>query len=249
MSLASKLFWRLPHDLRRVLFRLRHPETGAAWDRQREVVPDRPEEPSLKPCLGRRAIFVHIPKAAGISIGHGLFGRHTGNHLTIAEYKLAFPRREFDACFKFAFVRNPWDRLVSAYTFLANGGRNEQDRRWRDAHLARFAGFEEFVRGWVNEDNVHTALHFKPQHSFLVAPDRPCIAVDFVGYFENLDADYAAVRERIGGGEPLTVANPTAGRRADYRSCYTDATRDIVARAYRSEVEPATGRKPAPADG
>jgi len=236
VSLATKLFWSLPHDLRRVLFRLRHPETGAAWDRQREEVPADPAEPSLKPCLDRRAIFVHIPKAAGISIGHGIFGRHTGNHLTLAEYKLAFARTDFDACFKFTFVRNPFDRLVSAYAFLANGGRNDADRRWRDEHLAPFADFEDFVRGWVTEDNVHTALHFKPQHAFLTAPDRPGIAVDFVGRFENLDEDYALVRERV-GGDPITITNPTAGRRADYRTYYTDETRERVARAYRADLD------------
>lgn len=65
-------------------------------------------------------------------------------HVPYLDYECANPRK-FERFFKFAFVRNPWDRLVFTYFFLKNGGVNEMDRRFAAEHLARYDGFAAFV--------------------------------------------------------------------------------------------------------
>ena len=52
-------------------------------------------------------IFVHIPKTAGSSIQE-VFGH--GGHETIHHF---MNHEGFGEAFKFAFVRNPWDRFIS----------------------------------------------------------------------------------------------------------------------------------------
>src|SRR5690242_14850320 len=141
-----------------------------------------------------RCIFVHVPKTAGTSIARALLGSHTG-HVPYFEYERANPRK-FRSYFKFAFVRNPWDRLVSAYFFLQNGGLNEVDRAWAAQHLAAYPTFDMFVRQGLGIDSIMRFPHFRPQ-SYYVADRRGKVMVDFLGRYENLVSDFAEVAGRL----------------------------------------------------
>ena len=236
-KMPSALFWKLPYGLRRSLRMLIHPRKYRQLGSMRTAEPEQLNVPTFKPFIERRRIFVHTPKAAGTTIGYGLFGRHTGNHTTIADYQLAFNRQEFDSFFKFTFVRNPWDRLVSAFHFMRGGGRNEGDRQWAETHLSGIDTFEEFVLRWVNRTNIYKGLHVLPQYEFITTPGSRRPLVDFIGHFEDIDADYSRIRDRLGGGAVLACDNKTSGRQSDYRSCYSDRTREIVAEVYREDIE------------
>ncbi|HYW75002.1 MAG TPA: sulfotransferase family protein [Gammaproteobacteria bacterium] len=188
----------------------------------------------------RRCIFVHIPKAAGVSINRTLFGNLGGGHRSMRDYQLIFSRRDFERYFKFTFVRNPWDRLLSAYNFLKRGGMTKDDRLWAEANLAAYDDFEQFVTGWVTRSNLSLYVHFKPQVDFLRTPHSDRLPIDFLGFYENLSADFRYVCRRLGlpGNIELTQENRTAvGAGApDYRSRYTDEMREIVAEAYREDI-------------
>ena len=137
------------------------------------------KEPPLDTLLGigmishdHRCIFTHVPKTAGKSVRY-LFGLPEFEH----DYKpdgrrieYGFGNRRlfefvnekyFSEYFKFAFVRNPFDRIVSAYFYLENGGCNEVDKRFREEHLAPYKGdFGAFVE---DLSRLLTASHFQPQ--------------------------------------------------------------------------------------
>ena len=184
----------------------------------------------------RRApiIFVHIPKTGGISVASSLFAHQGGGHDGVWWYQLVFDSSDFDQYFKFTFVRNPWDRLVSAYTFLKKGGMNEQNRMWADRHLGRYDDFDGFVKGWVSRRNVYKGIHLIPQYEF-VCPNNSVPLVDFVGHFERIDDDFRLIRDRLGVGGELQKLN--TGTPKDYRKFYTEETKGIVADVYREDVE------------
>lgn len=179
-----------------------------------------------------KCIFIHIPKAAGTSVTNALFGP-ISRHVPYFEYERANPRK-FAKYFKFTFVRNPWDRLLSAYIFLKKGGLNEIDRAWADANLARFETFEQFVLEWVTEENVWSWVHFKPQHHFICNKQGRCM-MDFVGHMETLAADFSVVAARLGIEAQLPVLNKT--RNEGYASHFTPQMREIVGRIYAEDVE------------
>lgn len=179
-----------------------------------------------------RCVFIHIPKTGGTSVARSLFGVES-RHVPYQEYERANSRK-FRTYFKFAFVRNPRTRLVSAYDFLKRGGMNPSDARWAEEHLGRFSSFEQFVHEWVRPENVTTWPHFVPQHAFLF-DDTGRIHVDFLGRFERLAADYRVVADRLGVNRPLLEENRSPVRARQDR--YTPEMTAIVERTYARDIE------------
>lgn len=180
-------------------------------------------------------IFVHIPKCAGVSICHSLFGNLGAGHYPLTTFQKVFSRKEYDDYFKFAFVRNPWDRLLSAYYFLKQGGFNSADRYWAEEHLGAYRDFAAFVRGWVTPDNVRSWVHFRPQTDYLQVPDGVA-GMDFIGRFENLEADFEQVCNRLGIRRRLESTNADNRKKPSYADYYDAETRELVADVYRQDV-------------
>lgn len=189
--------------------------------------------------LQRRCIFVHVPKAAGVSVAYSLFGHRGGAHMTLRHYRALFERvfaeQRFDEYFKFTFVRNPWDRVYSSYTFLMAGGMLPQDLRFAE-HLRPYGSFREFVLGWLKPENIYEIPHFAPQVYFLV-DDRRELAMDFIGRFERIQDDYDRLRERLGFGGQLARKNITRGERTPYTEMYDQEMIRHVARVYAEDIE------------
>jgi len=178
-----------------------------------------------------RAIFIHIPKTAGSSIAQAL-SIHS-RHVPYIEYERV-NRHKFQRFFKFAFVRNPWDRLVSTYFFLKSGGVNEMDRRFAAEELTGYDSFAAFVEGWLSEKNIWSWVHFKPQHYF-ICDAALRVRMDFVGQTENIAADFRTLCERLGMAADLKWIN--RGAYNPYGDYYTDALRDRVATVYDDDIK------------
>ena len=179
-----------------------------------------------------RCIFVHIPKTAGTSVARALF-KAESRHVRCVEYEKANPRK-FRQYFKFSFVRNPWDRLHSAYHFLKNGGSNEDDRAWAQTHLGRFGTFEQFVQEWVNPANVGSWVHFRPQLDFITDAEGR-VAMDYLGRLENIDADFESISRSIGISASLPKLNRVD--KEPFTSAYTPEMIAIVRDAYMKDIE------------
>ena len=178
-----------------------------------------------------RAIFIHIPKTAGSSVAQAL--ATSSRHVPYFEYE-RINQLKFDRFFKFAFVRNPWDRLVSTYFFLKNGGVNELDRRFAAEQLAGYDNFAAFVEGWLSEENIWSWVHFKPQHFFICDAKRR-VRVDFVGRTETIATDFRTVCEQLGVAAQLIWTN--RGDHRPFGDYYTDALRKRVAAIYADDIE------------
>ncbi len=174
------------------------------------------------------AIFIHVPKTAGVSVRRALGIDHTPSsvHATYLDYHRADPRKCRDY-FKFAFVRDPLDRVLSAYSFLAAGGMAKFDTERRARVLHGIDGFEQFVHERLPQ--VMHELHFRPQHEFLCDPSGT-VKVDFVGRVERMERDFGAIRARLGIDGHLAVHNSSAHDTS--AQSYTPAMRAIVGQLY-----------------
>jgi chondroitin 4-sulfotransferase 11 len=179
-----------------------------------------------------RCIFVHVPKTAGSSITQALFDAPS-RHVPYFVYQRANPIK-FHRYFKFAFVRNPWDRLVSTYFFLREGGVNWQDRQWSERNLAGYRDFGSFVRDWLTPENARGWVHFMPQSHF-ICNQAGGLMVDFVGRFERLSDDFDVVAQRLGRATKLPLMNQS--EHAHFATYYDNETQDIVRRVYSRDIE------------
>lgn len=169
---VDRWFWRLPHGPRRILFRACRLDCGVPQGQASEV-------------LSRKTLFIHVPKTAGTSVQRSLFGREVVGHQTFRQYELALSQRQLTSLFKFAFVRNPWDRLVSAWAFLHDGGYNHWDRDWAEKNLAPFPDFASFVLQHISPERVENDYwHFRPQVYYL-RNGRGQVTLDFLGRFRE----------------------------------------------------------------
>ena len=191
-----------------------------------------------------KCIFVHIPKAGGTSIEFALDMRRKDHntffgfadpdyvkkhalssnflqHLKLQELSSLLPAKVFSNYFKFAFVRNPWDRVLSNYF----------DKTHSIPFGYQNVSFEKFV---YKLKDIHDT-HVQPQCRFLIDQDNN-IGVDFVGKYENLNKDWEKVCDKLGiknRGLPYKYCNI----RKHYVSYYTKKTRKIVAETYHEDID------------
>src|SRR5690606_33346091 len=91
-----------------------------------------------------KCIFIHIPKTAGSSIITALNGSVSKRqHLPWYIFQKSNPKK-YEKYYKFAFVRHPVDRAVSAYNYLSKGG-NEKNDIIIKQKLDKYKDFNDFV--------------------------------------------------------------------------------------------------------
>jgi len=195
-----------------------------------------PDGYTLKPFDDSQCIFIHLPKNAGQSVRNTLFENLLPGHMKVYMYQLIFPKRIFDSYFKFAFTRNPWDRLASAYMFMKGGGAHEKDRLWSEKTLTKYDSFENFVKNGLRNHEIQSWPHFRPQVDFLRGQNGK-IELDFIGRFENLQQDFNHVRDHLGLSGELLFINKTKTKREPYQTYYSDELREIAARFYKEDID------------
>lgn len=209
-----------------------HPSNFSRSQKLRQV--ETTEDYSLKPFDQTRSIFVHVPKCAGISVNKALYGNLAGGHRTLDQYIRLFEPQALLDYFKFTIVRNPWDRVVSAYHFLQRGGLNQHDANWFNAELRQFDDFDSFVDNWLCIENARSWYHFKPQVDYICSSESD-LTLDFIGYFENIEADFKIIANKLGSNATLSQSNKSA--HTDYRHYYSDQSAEKVAKVYQQDIE------------
>lgn len=184
-----------------------------------------------------KAIFVHIPKAAGSSVSETLFGEPVG-HRPIRRHRLYSPHLS-DKYFKFTFVRNPWDRLYSAYHYfnVRVGSVAHRDHRWASYYLRGIGSFEQFVSRLDDPEyalKVKSYDHFRDQVDWVVDSHNNKLVMDFVGRFESLNRDFNYVKSQL--GSDVDLPHRRKGPDGFYRKEYSKDMIDIVARLYKRDI-------------
>lgn len=144
-------------------------------------------------------------------------------HENILAVKKRMPVADFEDYFKFAFVRHPWERLVSEYEFILS--RPEHGRHQRASGLKSFAEF------------IHMQIPRKDAYQLNMLCDRKGrLLMDFIGKLENLDQDWKTVCEKTGiPHQSLPRKNVTS--RKPYQDYYDTDTIQLVEKHWAREIE------------
>lgn len=209
-------------------------------------------------------LFIHIPKNGGMTIRRnkvlrpkvilatpdihispdytrGLhrkmkeIGDHVGNEH--ARWRDITPRVTNNVQ-AFAFVRNPWDRVVSRYWFAKKVIEIEEDSdHYGETDYADISSFEAFLEErhkWGGQEYMwHRAIR-----GWYPAFDHVCnrhgeVKCDILR-FENYNEDIRAYLNIAFDPQPRNV---TAVYNAPYQQMYTNKTRQIVADWYQKDID------------
>src|SRR4051794_2138355 len=174
----------------------------------------------------RRFIFVAIPKTGTHAVRQAL-RKHMGpqdneqvglfvqkkfpmpelarlqhGHISLAQVQPYVRPDAWSSCFKFAFVRNPFDRFISYCAFVTrDDGEFERD--------------PQRVMREIIADPPHEHVLFQPQHTF-VTDAAGVLLSDYVGRVEEMQKSYDEICARI-GIPTATLEKVNASKRRDYR--------------------------------
>jgi hypothetical protein len=177
-------------------------------------------------------LFIHIPKTAGISITKSLYNKEVG-HLPLRYYEKRHAQT-IKNLFKFTVVRNPWDRIYSAYHFLKAGGMPEypDDKIFFDKNLSIYENFDHFVREWLAKKNVYSYIHFYPQLYFIETRETK---FDYISRFEKINIELPSIMSNHGIHIELKKLN-TSQKNPEYQSAYSQKSKDIVYKTYKKDI-------------
>ncbi len=160
-----------------------------------------------------QTLMLPVPELA--RIGHG--------HISLVQVQASLPDEIWREYFKFAMVRNPYDRYVSACTFLNRGNPG-------------YAGRETaFMRAALTRHQFRRRALIRPQTALLV-DGAGIVGMDFVGRYERLQHDFDRVCERI-GIPPASLARRNVSHHGDYRRYYDATLLEQVNDFYRADFE------------
>jgi hypothetical protein len=201
-----------------------------------------------------RFIFLHVPKNAGTSISNWLSsftgwndielgGTHYGEqiqeiygkrfklhkHSTAGQVRAVVGGEIWRSYFKFAVVRCPLDRLVSAYHFYKEWDHPGVAPAKECSDLTEFLGSSYF-----SEDRRNCTRATGSQASFLdTGVAEP---LDKICRFETLNDDMRAVAERLGIDSPA-LPHSNSSSRGSYEDYYTAETRALTQSIYFEDFQ------------
>lgn len=177
-------------------------------------------------------LFIHVPKVAGTSIEQAIYDtdRWLSGHCYALDYYKE-NQEEFKCLFSFGFVRNPYDRLVSAFLYLKKGGGCTEDFLFSQEVLANI-DFKEFVFELQKNPKLLSWIHFQPQYLFLCDEEKK-ILVNYVGKYENIQEDFSTICQK--NNIEKTLPNANTNPHINYTFYYDEETAKIVAEIYNDD--------------
>lgn len=197
-----------------------------------------------------KLVYLPIPKAACTSIKAALakacdivFAKnqsvHTHPGMHKQEGRLNAAQSGY---YKFSFVRNPFERLVSCYRqkiiFIPSRDHPKPLYEYYFFSLPAHISFADFVERVAKIPDPLADNHFKSQYALLYSEER--LQVDYVGKMENLDNEWKQIAEKYQLDPNLIQSNVTKDRQgchSDYRLYYTEPLAKLVYERYRQDVE------------
>lgn len=201
------------------------------------------------------AIYVTIPKTGCTSVKK-FFSNHYGwkevenvhnpeseiySHIVNED----ITSEKYNGYFKFAFVRNPFSRLYSAYKSKIKPGIvhpkyiDGVEMGLYKMGLRKEHTFLQFVDLICSIPDELCDPHVKSQWQFIYNDDGRCI-VNELYRFENFSTELLRVAMKLGillNSDKIPHENKAQANHAEYKGLYNDYTIDAVAKRYDKDFE------------
>jgi hypothetical protein len=133
----------------------------------------------------------------------------------------------YDDFLVFTTIRNPWDRLVSLWSYA----RNRPDSLWFDTARSS-PSLSDFLRTDIIKDDFVREFGLE---GFTHAPDGRCV-VDDVFCVEKYGTSLPLMFRRLGIDFVDQGLRSNQSNRTAYQAYYDDADRDLVAELFKADI-------------
>lgn len=174
----------------------------------------------------KKVMYIQIPKNGSQSIMHMMIKTIGASEQEWTDIKKVLPNE--DEYIKFTMVRNPWDRIISAY-------QDRVCRNWRANRLAYYGytqrmPFRKFIELTCSLKDDNIDHHMRSQSWFTKFK-----SLDFIGKIES-EVDWKHVTENIIGAKKTLVRNTC--KHKDRFTLFADKSlRDMVEERYQEDIE------------
>jgi len=156
--------------------------------------------------------------------------RFTGFHKHAKAYEIEkkIGSENFESYYKFAFVRNPFDLLVSLYFYISQAKNNPLHK----AAVVQMS-FLEFLKWYLAKNPPH-------QLEFVTDQSKSQAIVDYIGRFETLTEDVAVIRKTLGleVNRKIKHKNRSVKRKTrNYQEYYCRESRKLVFDYFQSDLD------------
>ena len=194
----------------------------------------------------KNAVFIWIPKTAGTSVYKSL-GAVRRKALPRIKYRFAnnglytFGHMDYiqlveqgyvsnayhESAYKFAFVRNPYDRAVSLFFYLKKVGTISIDETFLSfCRRLNEEGYEP-----IGLYNVSRLSQCNPQVRWVEK-----IKMDFVGKLESIEKDLKTIFDDL-GIEEVVLPKLNKSNRSEYSEYYCLESKEIIELLYKEDFQ------------
>ena len=166
--------------------------------------------------------------------------------LPILECNVNF-QKNWNDYFKFTFVRNPWDRLVSTWKqkccFFAKNPQNippafRSGGMYKSMYTPYKDSFKDFIIAlWETPDKFYFPYEgMIDRHVRMFIDLCPIKETIYIGRVENLQQDFDIICSKIGISK-CEIPHLNKTNHKHYTEYYDDETKEIVAEKYAKDIE------------
>jgi len=169
--------------------------------------------------------FVHIPKSAGSSVVRWLKTKFQ-HELIKGHPSLTMIKEHWPVTRSFAVVRNPWERMVSAYFYLKQYG-----FYWEDNNITsveQFPSWNEFIDRMDYNTKSWNSLTTN-QCDWITG------GVDYLFKAETLNQEFVLIQDLLNQNDPLPYINTS--EHDDYRSYYSDLQKAKIGQVFEQDID------------
>lgn len=193
----------------------------------------------------KKLIYLEMPKVANCSIKASMLQKKFEDDYSVQAESLKYTvhnlGKKYDDYYKFTFVRNPLERVVSCYESKYHKDKQMFGKYKKDlefdgylfGYIRKDKGFTNFLCRIALIPDAYKDHHFKPQYN-IVYDKKGRKNVDYVGKYENLNQEYQQISEKY-NLDQLGVYNRTD--RKSYMEYYNLFTTYLAYYIYRKDIK------------
>ncbi len=183
---------------------------------------------SVTICEEKKFMWFQVAKVASRTI-YGML-KKSGIYLDADHpYRCHYAKNVYKDYFKFAFIRNPYDRLVSCYKnkVLRVNHFKFSDEVWEEMKQ----DFGKFV-DFVGEKNIEKcSVHLRLQSKLIDLNE-----INFIGRMENFDDDIRYVFDKLEIPYKEIMRENVSEDKTSYRAFYNEELKEKVTKIYAKDL-------------